>query len=447
MTKTSAVTGKIDTVLNDKFTIHLGGSYQLLHSDITGNRPLITSTPTSTGVVPVTTYTYTGLVGNSRVKVYTGNAILDYKPTTDLLIKVGVRAEAEYIHGSSSYQVVAASGTPAITTTSTPRVDFAKINQTSATPVVELRYTGIKDLALYFTGSKRSLNGDEKNTSAYNPLTAANGTLANNNLAEDHGDYTLGANWRACSAVTLRAEVFDKHHQYESAGFGVNLGDYYLVDSQFKGMKLTAIVKPVAELTFTSRYIYQTGLMQVTGFLPTYPAFNSGDVKNYNFGETIDWTPNKAVYFQLNANVVFNTISTIYPRAGITPAVYTTYTTSKATVLTANAYDTGSVLHNSNNNYVTGSFMSGFVAGKNSDVQLQYTYYKSDNGDAALAALTQPYGAAAEESVVTVGLKQKINARLMLRAKVGYMDSKNDTTGGNTNFRGPLGYVSLDYAL
>jgi hypothetical protein len=36
---------------------------------------------------------------------------------------------------------------------------------------------------------------------------------------------------------------------------------------------------------------------------------------------------------------------------------------------------------------------------------------------------------------------------MMGNAKLGYFDAKNDTTGGNTNFRGPLAYVSLDYAL
>ena len=462
-TKTSAITGKIDTVLNDKLTFHLGGSYQLLHSDITGERPLITSTPTSTGMVPVTTDTFTGLTGSSRVKVYTGSAAIDYKPVPDLFIKVAVRAEDEYIHGASRYNVVALPtvpvGTPATTVYTVPRVDWAKINQRSATPVVELRYTGIKNLSLYFTGSKRNLDGDERNASAYNPMfpngTTATTTapsnsavvLANNNLAEDHGNYTLGANWRTCSMLTLRAEAFDKHHQYESAGFGVNLGDYYQVDSQFKGLKLTGIVKPLAELTLTSRYVYQTGTMQVTGFLPTYPAYDSCDAKNFNFGETVDWVPNKAIYVQLNGNVVFNKIGTIYPRAGITPAVSTTYTTSHATVVTARAYDTGNVLHNSNNNYVTASALAGFIVSKQADVQIQYTYYKADNGDAAMAAFTQPYGAASQESMVTAGIKYKVSARMVVNAKLGYLDSNNDTTGGNTNFHGPLGYVSLDYAL
>ena len=32
-------------------------------------------------------------------------------------------------------------------------------------------------------------------------------------------------------------------------------------------------------------------------------------------------------------------------------------------------------------------------------------------------------------------------------AKVGYFDSRNDLTGGRTNFKGPLAYVSIEYGL
>lgn len=435
-TTTTAAIGKIDTVINDKLTFRVGGSYQLLHSTFTGDRPLVTSTPTSTGPVQVTTATFTNLTGGSRIKVYTGNIALDYTPTPDLFIKVAFRAEDEYIKGHSTYDVIAASGTPATTVTSTPRKTWAKVNQHSATPVLETRYTGIKNLSLYFTGSQRDLGGEEKNTSAHNPLTSLNGTLANNNLAQDNGNYTLGANWRACSALTLRAEVFDKHHQFESTGFERNLGDYYLVDSQTQGLKLTAVVKPLPELSFTTRYVTQRGEMQVTGFLPTFPAYDSGDVKNHNISETIDWAPSKSFYLQLNGTLAYNVISTVYPRAGVTPATATN-----------TSFDSNRVLQNSDNNYVSGNAIVGFVAGKDTDLQIQYTYYKSTNDNSVLAALTQPYGADGRDSLITLGIKHRFSEKVMVEAKVGYIDSKNISTGAATNFRGPLAYVSMSYAL
>jgi len=105
------------------------------------------------------------------------------------------------------------------------------------------------------------------------------------------------------------------------------------------------------------------------------------------------------------------------------------------------------VLQNANNNYGTASLLVGFVADARTDIQIQYTYYRASNGNPALAAMTQPYGAAARDSVVSLGIKHKFNDRFVMNAKVGYADSKNDTTGGFTNFRGPLAYVSIEHAL
>jgi hypothetical protein len=435
-TKTTGVTGKGDLALIKTLKLSFGGAYQVVRNDISGDRPLTTWTPTASGVQLVNTDNNYNLLGGSAVKVLTGNVALDWNVTKDLFAKLAFKGEEEYIRGSSTYTVVAASGTPAVTLASTPRLGWAKLNQNSSTPVLEVRYTGIKDVSLYFNGSQRSLSGTEKDTSHYNFLTAQSGTLANNNVSEDHGDYALGCNWRQSRLLTVRAELFQKNHQTESAGFGPNVGDYYLLDNHFKGVKLTGIVKPVETLAFTARYVHQTGKMQVTGYLPTYPAFDSCNAKNDIIAGSVDWNPSKLVYAQANVNVVYNNINTIYPRAGITVATST-----------VSAYDTNRVLQDSKNNYVTTSFLLGFVLDKHTDLQAQYTDYRANNGDPALAALTMPYGVSAHDYMATVGIKHQINDKLVITAKIGYANSNNDTTGGLTNYKGPLAYVSIEHAL
>ncbi len=439
-TQTSGAHLESDTKLSDKLTVRIGANYDLVHSTVGGGRPLVTTTPTSAGAVAVTTNNYANLYGGTRVKDFAGNIALDYKATKDLFLKVAFRSQAEYISGSSGYDVIAASGTPAVTLATTPRTGWAKIHQNVHTPAVEVRYTGIKDVSLYFTGSQRDLSGVERNTSAFNPLTAANGTLAMNNVSEDHGDYTLGANWKTSSALTLRAEVFSKGHKDNATGFGTApatiIGDYYLLDSTYEGYKITALAKPTATVGFTTRFISQRSKMQVTGFLPTFPAYDSLNGKNYMLSETVDWNPNAQVYFQLNATKTYNVISTIYPRAGVTPATSTN-----------NAYDSNRVLQNSNNDYLTASFLSGFVVDKNTDAQIQVNYYRADNGNAILAPLTMPYGVAVEDTSITVGLKHKFADTWIAHGKVGYFDSKNDTSGGHLNYHGPVAYVTLEHAL
>ena len=443
ITKTGGVTFEADTILTDTLTLKVNGSYELIHTAVSGGRPLVTYTPTSTGTVPVTTDNYAGLTGGSRVADYVGSVALDWKPAKDLFFKLAFRGQDEYVRGTSSYNAIAASGTPATTLATTPRTGWAKLHQNVRTPVLEVRYTGIKDLALYFTGSKRDLNGEEHNTSSYNPLTAGNGTLANQNVKEDHINYTAGANWRAAQSFTLRGEYFHKGHKDNTSGFGVNVGDYYLLDSVYSGFKVSAIFKPLPELGFTTRYIHQKGTMQVTGFLPTFPAYDSLDSVNHTVSESIDWTPNQSIYVQLNGNFVYNVISTIYPRAGITPAVVN----ATSGLTTANAFDTNQVLQNSNNNYVTANFITGWVMDKATDAQVQVNYYHADNNNAFLTPLTMPYGVVVKDMSYTVGVKHKFNDKWVGNAKLGYFDSVNDTTGGMANYHGPMAYVSFDYGL
>ena len=435
-TKTTGVTGTGSLALSKTLKLSFGGAYQIVRNDISGDRPLMTWTPTATGVQVVSTDNNYNLLGGSAVKVLTGNVALDWNIANDLVAKLAFKGEEEYIRGSSTYTVVAASGTPAVALASTPRLGWGKLHQNSSTPVLDIRYSGIKDVSLYFNGSQRSLSGTENDTSHYNPLTAASGTLANNNVSEDHGDYALGANWRTSRFLTVRGELFQKNHQTESAGYGVNLGDYYLLDNHFKGVKLTGIVNPVPTLALTGRWVHQTGTMQVTGYLPTYPAFDSCDAKNDIIAGTIDWNPSKQFYAQVNVNLVYNNINTIYPRAGITVATST-----------VSAYDTNRVLQDSKNNYVTSSFLMGFAVDKHTDLQAQYTDYRANNGDPALAALTMPYGVSAHDYLATVGIKHQFNDKVVINAKIGYAYSNNDTTGGFTNFRGPLAYISIEHAL
>ncbi len=435
-TKTTGFNAETETAIGDKLTLRTGARYSLVHSTIGGDRPLITSTPTATGPVLVRTDNNQNLAGGTRVKDFAGNVSLTYLPIPTLSVEGALKAEDEFVRGASIYNVLAAAGTPAVVVTATPRIDWEHIHRNTETPELDLRYTGIRNLALYGSASKSDLNGDMRHSSSYNPLTATGGTLANNNVSEKHGDYTLGANWRTSQMLTLRAEVFDKGHKDNSVGFGASLGDYYLLDSQYTGYKLTALATPFATLGFTTRFVSQHGTTQVTGFLPTYPAYDAGNTHNYMIGETIDWTPCTQCYVELNANLVYNVISTIYPRAGITPAAGT-----------SNAFNTNNVLQNSNNNYVSGSFLTGFVVDKETDLQFQVAYYRANDGNANLYPLTQPYGVDVRDVSATIGLKHKFSDRLIGDAKVGYFESKNDTTGGFTNYHGPVGYVSVEYAL
>ena len=438
--KTAGITGTTDTVLSPALTLRTGLSYQLLNSDISGGRPLLTMTPLLAPAAPVVVATdkHFGLIGGSRSKVFTGKIALDYKATKDLKVDFALRGEDLYTKSAASYIAIASaqsSSTGVITYTSTPNAESSRIKEQVVTPVLDVRYTGIQNVALYATASDRINNGDER-LITLNALTAAIGGQANNDTSENHGNYTLGANWRQSAWLTVRAELFRKNHLTKIDGYSVNLGDNYALDNQFTGIKLTSIAKATDTVSATTRYIYQKGKMQVTGVLPGAEQYDSANTSNHTIGETIDWNPSAQFYAQGNLNLVYNVTGTIYPTAGYTAAT-----------ATAAGFDTNKVVQNSNNNYVTVSLITGWVVDKEDDVQVQGNYYRANDGNAALAPWTMPYGVAAKDYSVTVGLKHKFDDKLVGNIKFGYFHSDNFTTGGMTNYRGPLVCVTLEKAF
>jgi len=156
----------------------------------------------------------------------------------------------------------------------------------------------------------------------------------------------------------------------------------------------------------------------------------SGKAEGQMISETIDWTPTGKLYLEGNINVDYSYIQTAYP------AVVVSATTNVPVPI-----------QNANNNYVVGSALCGFVLDKLTDAQVQGSWQRANNFNPQIAAGGQPYGASFEEESVTAGLKHKFNNRLMADAKVGYLERTDPTTGGFTNYHGPLAYIALTYSL
>ncbi|HVT73141.1 MAG TPA: hypothetical protein VHD61_08395 [Lacunisphaera sp.] len=437
--KMDGITGKTETTITDKIKLSTGFGYQDLDATLTGDRPINTLTPTAVGPVWAPSDNFLNLLADSKVKVFSGLVALDFKPAPAFQARVAVSGEDKRTASTGSFTSVGSSvnaTTGVVTVTQTPQVMFSRIKEKSLTPEVQLSYTGFRNTTFYFNGSKQLLDGDERYTTPYNPNTASNGTLANNTMDDSHLNANLGFNWAQSSVFNLRGEVFRKDHSNRSIGYNAGLGSSYVLGYKFDGFKVTATVKPLAQLAFTTRYIYQKGTADVAGVQPLFPTYDSMDAENHMFGETIDWNPTRQVYVQANANVVFNVLKTLNGRGGIAVGTGTNA-----------SYSADTVLRNSNNNYVSGSIVTGAVLSKEDNLEVRISYYKSDNYNPEVAVLSMPYGAAVKEASVSVGLKHKFSERMIGNARVGFYDSKNDTTGGNTNYHGPLAYLSLDYAL
>lgn len=415
-THTLSVIGTTETVFTDRITFNTGLSYQNLDGAQSGERP------NAIGVL--STYDFKDLAGTTKADIYTANVALTYRPTPTWMIQPSLRAEDAYTKSAGTFSRVTSTGTPPVYTTALFNTN-SRIKDRIYTPDLTVRYTGFKSIVLYGSASDRIDNGDDRHTDQYSTVVPTAAQLQTDNVDQNQAHFTLGANWNQSSRLILRAEVFHKDHENKFIGYNTQVGNRFVLGYQFTGLKLTAIVKPIPQLSFTTRYQPQKGEMQVT--TESTAEFDSMNAKSQLIGETIDWNPNTAIYVQADFNVVYNVISTAYPRdqAPLTIAPQ----------------------RNSDNNYVTGSLMTGFVLSKVTDAQVQLTYQKADNFEPGIAVGTQPYGAGYREYTATVGIKHKLTDRILASGKVGYFSSKNDTTGGFTNFHGPLAYVSVEYKL
>jgi len=378
--------------------------------------------PNAIGVVP--TYDFKDLAGTSKATVYAANASLCYQPTPVWMIVPSIRAEDSYTKGSGTYTRVTTTGTPPVPVLAFFKED-SRVKDQIVTPDLSVRYTGIRKWVLYGSYSNRIDRGDDRHTDQFSTSLPTAAQLQSDDVEQNQAHTTLGANWNQSGRLVLRAEVFHKDHQNKFLGYQTQLGNRYVLAYQFTGLKLTAIIKPIPQLSFTTRYQPQRGEMQVT--TESTARFDSMTAKSQMISETIDWNPRPQFYMQAAVNIVFNSISTAYPRdqAPITIAPQ----------------------RNSDNNYWSSSLLSGFVVDKYTDAQLQCTYQRADNFEPGIAMGTQPYGAGYEDYTATVGVKRKLAARWLAAGKVGYFSSKNDMTGGRTNYHGPVAYVSLEYGL
>jgi hypothetical protein len=431
--------GKFTTTLSDKLTLHGGIGYRDASADIGGDRQMNLSLQTATGVVDAVggfagtsgrpTYSYRTVEGSTSEQILTGNLGLTYRPKPTFSIGLAVKAEKLEMEGSNLLMYTSTmvnQATGAVTPINVNAPNTSVRSETPWTPELDVRYSGIKNLSLYGTVDYRFTDGDEasSSTSATSGGGLGTPTTSYDYMNVDNAHYKVGANWTATSYLTLRAETFYKDHQNEFTGYSTSVGNNYILGYDFTGYKLTAVIKPCPTLTFTTRYVGQAGTMHTT--VDTQESYQSMESTSHLFGETIDWNPSKQVYVQLNLNVVFATIETAYPRAG------------------GAAND---VLRNADNNYENGNIIIGFVLSKSTDAQIEARAYRADNYDPIAPPSSLSYGAGVREYVVTAGVKHRIGDKMFLNAKVGYFDSRNDTTGGNTNFKGPVAYLSLDYAL
>jgi hypothetical protein len=437
------LTGKVETALSDTMSVYGSVSYRTSDGDISASRLINLTLASNAGPIngiggfvsagrPPYSYTSAGTV---KMDIYTANVGLNLKPTKEFALDVGVKAEDASIiaHNFATYvstfmnQTTGAVAAPQLN----PAPNWSRTTQKVWSPELNARYTGIKQFTLFGSVDYRSSPGDYRNQSvsvgpgpAGSSIVLASIGATEEKEKEKYLNAKVGFIWAPATVLNLRAEVFTKDHENRFEGYGESAGDLYVLDYNIYGTRITATFRPVPTWSFLTRYTAQMGDASV--LTDTYAKGDSKDAKRYSISETATWTPDKVLFVQGSVNFVYDTISTAYPKAG------------------GLAND---VLRNADNNYWTGNLLFGFVVDKMTNAQIQGTYYKANNYEPSLAAATMPYGAGGREYSISCGVTRKFSDRWLGSAKVGYFNSRNDTAGGNSDFHGPLAYLSMQHAF
>jgi len=449
--KSFRIINQVETPFNEHIALEVGLTY--FHVSAANGGQWITPAYNATANAIFPTATAGNITANAKLDDYAGNIFLKFTPNKDWRAEAGFRAESNITSDAGGFIVTSlATGATSVTaanTTTANDVTYSHQTDHGATPEVSLQYLGINRLSLYANFSKRTNRGSQHWINPYAAVTTTGagvvttapapiGSVFFQDANQDYENAKLGANWNASSQVIIRAEVFRKDHQNRFIGANdivgtKSYGALYATGYNFTGVTLSLNLKPTPELSFTTRYQPQFGTMSVTGNTVTGgdgSDVTSGKAKIQMISETVDWTPYRQLYLQGNVNVVYDYLQTTYP------AVVVSTTTSIAVPF-----------QNANNNYVTASALCGFVLDKLTDAQIQGIWQRADNYNPQTALGGQPYGASFELKSITAGLKHKFSDRLVGDGKIGYFDSTNGTTGGFTNYKGPLAYLALEYAL
>ncbi len=436
-----------ETVMSDKVTVFGGLLYHTADVEIAGSR-LLTATLASalgvnnypggfvnTGATARAPY-HVVTKGDMEYSALTGNLGARFSPSPNLSLETALRGERWEDSGKNqanytSQGVTLATG--AVTNYAANGLHAVDNVEKPWTPTVDVRYTGIKNIALYASWEYRTAKQNEHvRYEGLNGQTKATELdMIGKNIDEKHTNATVGMSWTVNPAMSLRAELFTKDHENDFAGYDDVLGRDYALNYDIYGTKLTAVVRPSNTVSITSRYVLQKSKSKVFhSGLTTAGAINGtvdgSDSSRHSISEGITWNVSKALYVQGNGTMVFDTMQTMYPW------------------ISGNAKRN---FRNSDNNYVTADATVGFSIDKLTTGMIQGTYYRANNFDAEYAAVAMPLGASAKESTISVGVKRKLTEKTLLSAKVGYFDSENGTRGGYADFSGPLAYVSVQHAF
>lgn len=456
------------TRLNDNFWFTTGYCYTAMDSN-TGATRLTGTTGSLTAFDPLHPLAgFTMANGASVSQEQIINLSLMWVPIKDLTIIPAVRIGVENINSNSPYistgTSVAISGTNYVATSSNHYNDVEES--------LDIRYTGIDNILLYFRGNWDEQTGDYDQTQTIGtninggtvtvvrhapfsplvlPVTGFNSVsqAANNTYLSQK--YALGANWYPLTHLNLAVQYYfqDEQSNYlwtpqtilsgtvinSIANAGKNMGVISAEDLVTNDVNARVTWRPINSLALVTRYdmqyitMYNSGIGSSTTPSSYLPGTQSANIANNMFTECITWNPLPRLYVEGNGSLVFSQTDTPAAAINLTGGTPSQHTPS---------------VLNFSNNYYEVSCDVGFIIDDKTDLHADYTFYRACNYDNNISA-GMPYGAGAIENTVSVGIVRKITKNISASLKYSYISYYDQTSGSNDSYTANMIYSGLQF--
>jgi len=411
-----------DTRIKEKARFTTGFLFTTLDTDLGGDR--VYGDDFDVGYDPLLSQGlgFLNLSGGSQMKEYVGNVNLMLTPFENLSIVPSLRIRKQDIDSLSSFLQ-----TGAILSPDGPVSAASSRGLLDVSERLELRYVGVTNWVFYARGDWTQGDGDLRESGG---VTVDLPVLRYTEDTIWIQKYTVGATWYPLRRVNVDAQYYHKQrrnsydHEIDSTPNN-DIADRYPAylrrhkfDTDDANVRFTW--RPVNKLSLITRYDFQYSTIDTQpDSLSGLSEIQSSEVTSHIFAENITWVPWSRIYLQAGFNYVISETDT--PADRYTEAIL-----------------------DSENNYWSLTFTTGFALDQKTDLQVSYFYYQADNY-VDNSADGVPYGVGAEEHTVTCGVVRKIRENIRLSLKYGFFTWDDETSGGNNNYDAHMVYSSLQY--
>ncbi len=357
-------------------------------------------------------------------------------PTEDLRILFQARLEADETDASAMYTDTLVTSDVGLPTDMNGFAVNSRSDETRLLQSVEMRYTGIETLALTVRAELEESDGDLAERSLADGVSTP--VLDRLTRRDVFGQsYSMGFRWYPSTLANLsggyeyarRDEDYD--HPVDSTsndpGSTNDLGslDRYPAyirsyDRETHRWYLRGNLRPTAKLRLGARYDFSMSDIE-TG-KEDLAIIETASIDSHRAGLTATVSPIADGWIQGEIGRVWSETST--PVSDLTGAA-------------------GGLVADFDNDFWNLRLAAGKKLDERTDLEFLYNAILADNYD-DLSPTSLGYGSDLREHQVSVGVAHRLNDDVRVRARYGFIDSDDDTFGGNNDFRGSVLQTSVE---